>query len=282
MARGGGGLVGFALGLAWLAGLPVPTRAAFERGAADPLVGAMAGIVSVGHVGVFSSAALPVEPSWGALVTATRPFGLPGLMEVQADGWRGGRWAWGAGMRQFGTDGYAEKEVRIVLTAGDQAVRAGIALRGLELSGAGIAAWRSFAVDAGARIRPDQDLEIGVVLDALVGEVPGDPDGRLRRTAVGVRRRLGPGLSLLIEAEGWGEAPLAGRAGVSWEPGAGLRLLAGVGERPDRVSWGLSVIRGPLDLRVAVSEKTLGRTIRFGVAWGRSPGFSPPQEKPIP
>jgi len=256
----------FALAVVALASSP--SRAAFERSPIGPEAAALGGVVAVSADPVFGNPA-PVSalPGIEARAWAARPFAVAELAEAQASvAVRRGSVTAGLGARRFGSADYAEKELRLT---GGWSPRAelgvGFAVRGLAVEGTGFPARRSIAADAGVRFRPAAGAEVAAVLEAVVGEVPGDPEGALRRTAVGASRRFGA-LAVRIEAQRREDRPLGGVLGVDWAPTRLLVLRAGAREDPASATWGFSVRLPGIEASVSVAHAELGRTVRVGIA----------------
>jgi hypothetical protein len=249
------------------------TRAAFERLPAGPESAALGSVFAVSTDPVFGNPAPALGgPSLHGGAWGSRPFGLSELFEAQvAVHWRQGAAAVGFGLRRFGTSAYAEKEVRGA--AGWEASRelaVGGVVRGLSVEGAGFAPRRALAFDAGMRVRPDPASEVAAVLEAILGEVPGDSAGRQRRTALGASRRFGR-LTVRVEMQRRDDRPLAGVVGLEWTPLAPVVIRAGVREDPSSLAWGFTVQHARFDLAASATHTALGRTLRVGVATSRGP-----------
>lgn len=262
-------------------------RAAFERVPTPPAAAALGGISATSADPVFGNPAgapLIGPPLVGALaagVWRARPFGLRELGEAQAALWAArSRWRAGLGVRRFGSAAYAESELRLTVAARPvPALAAGLALRGLAIGGPALPAQRSVAVDAAFRLRVEPGLEIGAVVQGILGGVPGDPERRLARTVVGAARTLGAGLTLHAEATRREDRPLGVLGGVSWRPVSALVLRVGFREEPVTLAWGFGLRFGRLVVSVSASEiEPLGRTVRTGVTLGRPP--PPPGASP--
>lgn len=255
-----------------------PAEGAFERLPAGPEAAALGGMLTVSPDGVFGNPA-PARPAprLAARAWGSRPFGLAELREVQASvtlrlGWGSA----GLGVRRFGSAAYAEKELRLAGGwAPAPALAVGGAVRGLVVTGTGFSPRRSIAVDAGLRFRPAAETEISAVLEAVLGEVPGDPVGSLRRTAVGSARRFGT-VELRIEVQRREDGPLGGVVGVEWTSARTLVLRAGARGNPPSAAWGFSVLLPGFELAASATHAALGRTVRIGVAipGGRPAGAS--------
>lgn len=273
--RGFPGLVALLIGLA-----PRTVPAAFERPPLDAEAEAMGGVLAVSPDEVFGNPAggVLVDPAPLRLrAAAARPFGLAGLRESQVSGSRTGtRFALGIGARSFGSPDYEERELRLTAAwAAAPSVRLGAAGRGLSAGGS-FAPVRSFAVDLAFRARAEPATEIAALVEAVLGEVPGDPRGELRRTAFGIARGLGPTVVVRVELQRQGRDDLAAALGVSWAPVPFLILRAGAREDPRTVSWGFTARRGSLSVSGAASEADpLGRTLRFGLEIAPG-GLDPP------
>jgi hypothetical protein len=214
----------------------------------------------------------PNRPHRGRLAAAAaRPFDLPELSESQVAVFvAGADAAAGAGARRFGSQVYAEKEVRLTGSWSPTSTLAlGAAARGLSAGGV-FAPYRSFALDAAFLARPDAGTAVGALVEGILGEVPGDPRGDRRRTAFGLARRLGARAVLRVELQRQGGGPLAAAMGASWDPWPILTLRAGAREDPRTLSWGFTVRRGPLAVSgSAAHAHPLGRTLRIGVGLAR-------------
>ena len=243
-------------------------RAAFERPPLSPSSAALGGIVALSVDPVFGNPAGPPGASglrmelWGA-----RPFGLPGLVEAQAaiaTSFRAG--SAGIGVRRFGAETYGEDEIRAFLSVHPgSGISAGLAVRGLEVGGTGLAPHRSVALDAGFRVRPSPASEIAAVVGTVAGEVPGDPGGEARRTAVGLARTFGT-LTVVLEGQHESSRPLAGVLGVELRLHPSFVVRAGAREDPLELSWGFSLHPGSLEIAASVSHhESLDETVRIGV-----------------
>lgn len=253
-----------------LLGLAARAPAAFERPPHDPESAALGGLVATSADAVWGNpAAAAARVTVRAL--AGHPFGLAELTEAQAGVSGGGRGlALGAGVRRFGSALYAEREARVTAAVGRGGSWIGVALRGMEVSGAGFAAVRTVAADAAVRARVG-GLELGAVVDAVAGEVPGDPRGEARRAAVGVRRTVAS-LTVALEVQRRGPDRLAGVVGAEWRPLPALRLWSGARGSPQELAWGFAVGAGAVAGEVAATHAPLGPTVRVGVAFSRASG----------
>jgi hypothetical protein len=254
--------------------LPSPAGAAFERAPLTPESEAMGGVLAVAPDGIWGNPAGPVMPDRNrtrVLQTFTaRPFGLPELTESQAGaGMTGRSWALGLGAGRFGSQVYVEKELRLAAAwHATPTLALGAAARGLSAGGS-FAPVRSFALDLAFRALPDADTGLGAVLEAVVGEVPGDPRAEHRRTALGIARRFGAAAVLRVELQRQGGGPLAAVLGGSWTPWPPLALRAGAREEPRTVSWGFTVRRGAVAVSGSAAHTALGRTLRIGLRASR-------------
>jgi hypothetical protein len=259
---------------AWL-GLPAPARAAFERLPVGPEAAALGEVVATSPDPVFGNPAptADVAPTISARAWASRPFAIPELAEAQASASvRFGAAGIGLGFRRFGSVSYAEKELRLVAGWTPAAgVAIGAAARGLVVEGEGFAPRRSLAADAGLRVRPSAGAELSALLEAVLGEVPGDPEGTLRRTAIGAARRFGD-LQVRIEVQRREDRPIGGVVGAEWALAPALRLRAGAREDPPSAAWGFSLRLAGLELSASATHAALGRTLRLGIA---VPGAQP-------
>jgi hypothetical protein len=259
-----------ALAAALALGVPSPARPAFERLPVGPEAAAQGEAVATSADPVFGNpapAAPEGAPAVAARAWAGRPFAIETLGEAQASASiRFGAGAAGVGFRRFGSDAYAEKEIRLAVgwrpTPG---VAIGAAARGLAVEGAGFAPRRSVAIDAGLRIRPSAGAELAALLEAALGEVPGDPEGTLRRTALGVARSFG-GLTVRIEAQRRENGPIGAVVGAEWAVVPALVLRVGAREDPSSAAWGFSVRVAGAALSVSATHASLGRTVRVGIA----------------
>lgn len=245
---------------------PAAARAAFERAPLDAWSAALGGVVAVSSDAVFGNPAPERGTGTAAAFELSRPFGLMELSEAQAGWRRSGTWSVSFGGRRFGTDAYAETEARVSVAAAVGPVTVGAAPRLLQVGGAGFATRRSGAVDVGLRAEPEAGFTLGATAEAVVGEAPGDPDGRGRRTALGATRVVGP-LRIVLEAQRTEGTPLALRIGAEVSLPGGVRLAAGAAEGPGSASAGLSL---PLPHgRVTLAGAwvpPLGTTLRLGVS----------------
>ncbi|MFN8177443.1 MAG: hypothetical protein U0167_19985 [bacterium] len=256
---------------------PAGARAAFERPSLDAESAALGGDVATAGDPVFGNparlAGRAATPPLGARFDLSRPFGLAELSESQFSLAREGRRiGLGLGARRFGADGdaaYAEREARLALALAHDDAAIGLAVRGLEASGGGFAPVRSLAVDAAFLAQPLPFAEIGAVVEAVAGEVPGDPDGERRRAAVGLARSFGSAFRLSLEVQRRGEDPLAGVVGLECHLLSVLDLRAGIRQEPVAPSCGFSLrlAAGRVDVAVTPTEP-LGTTVRLGVRLG--------------
>jgi hypothetical protein len=258
---------------------PVPAaRGAFERPPLDAPSAALGGVVATSADPVFGNpagaalgpAAGPRRSAGGvralhAAFELARPFGLPGLSEAQAGLVAIAPWGWGVGARRFGSDAYAETEIRGVVAGGRAPAAFGGAVRLLQVDGAGFAARRSAALDLAFRWNVEPGLVAGAVAEAVLGELPGGSGGDARRTAFGVARRLGP-FRLVAEAQRREPSPLSAVLGAAWEPRPGLAVSAGAREDPASASAGLSLpVPGAVVSLSGTWVPPLGTTFRLGV-----------------
>jgi hypothetical protein len=248
-------------------GAPAPAHAAFERLPSGPEAAALGDVVATSADPVFGNPAPPARaPAIAAQAWASRPFALAGLAEAQISATlrlRAG--TIGLGFRRFGSAAYAEKELRLAAGWAPAAgVAIGAAARGLAVEGEGFAPRRSIAVDAGLRVRPSPGTELAALLEAALGEIPGDPAGTLRRTALGAARRFG-GLTLRIEVQRREDRPIGGVVGAEWEVAPALVLRAGAREDPPSVGWGFSVRVAAAELSASATHAALGPTVRVGI-----------------
>ena len=248
-------------------------HAAFERAPWDVASSALGGLVAVSDDGVWGNPAglASREARVVGEVLACHPFGLAELTEAQvALGVPGERHGIGVGARRFGSEIYAEREARVVVAFGSGGSAVGAALRGLEASGAGFAAIRTGAADAGI-LADVAGLRLGAVVEAVAGEVPGDPEVSHRRAAVGVSRRAAS-LRVALELQRSGQDPLAAVVGIMWEPLPALRLHAGARGDPATLTWGFSVGGAGVRADVAVLHpQVVGSTVRVGLRFA-APG----------
>jgi hypothetical protein len=258
-------------------GRPAPADAAFERLPVGPEAAALGEVVATSTDPVFGNPAPPVRaggaPSIAVRAWASRPFAIPELVEAQASAsFRLGRFGSGFGFRRFGSASYAEKELRLAVGWTPAAgASIGAAARGLVVEGLGFAPRRSLAVDAGLRVRPSKEAELSALLEAALGEVPGDPEGTLRRTAIGVVRRLGD-LEVRIEVQRREDRPIGGVVGAEWAVAPALVLRAGAREDPASAAWGFSLRLAGMELSASATHAALGRSLRVGIA---VPGTQP-------
>jgi hypothetical protein len=247
-------------------------RAAFERPPLSSPAAALGGVLAVSPDAVFGNPAAAGEDrgvcAWAG---GGRPFGIAGLSDGQAAFVLTGACAVGAGVRRFGSPAYRELEVRTVgAWRAAPGLAAGVALRGLEVSGHGLAPRRTVALDVALRARPEPGTEIGAVVEAVLGAVPGDAAHHRPRTALGLSRRVARGLRLHLEAQRREDRPVGAVIGAAWSPSAALVLRAGIRERPFTPAWGFTVRARGLALDGSVTHSDpLGQTLRVGV--GRRP-----------
>lgn len=256
---------------------PTPAPAAFERAPLDAVSAALGGVTALSHDAVFGnparSAGLVPSRTLEGRFDLSRPFGLSALSEGQVSVSRSStRWGIGAGARRFGADQgaqYAEREARVVLALARRPASVGLAVRGLEAAGDDFSAVRSVAVDAAFLARPVAGVEVGALLEAACGDVPGDPQGVCRRAAAGAARDFGRSLRATIEVQRRGEDPLAGVVGLTWQPVDALALQAGIRQEPMVPSCGFSLRLAGNEVNVAMaSSGALGTTYRVGVRLG--------------
>jgi hypothetical protein len=205
---------------------------------------------------------------WGS-----HPFGIVELHETQASlAARFDSWGGGLGVRELGTADYFEREVRAVVSFDPSPiVSGGAAVRALFVGGAAFPMERSPALDVGLRARLDPSTEVGLLLVSVAGGVPGDPDRRLSRSALGVARAFPKGLRLFVELARRADREPAVAAAASWALGPALTLSGGIREEPRSFSWGASFRVAAVGVSFSSTESDpLGRTVRFGAAFTRS------------
>jgi len=247
-------------------------HAAFERAPLDPESAALGGILAASTDAVFGNPAAWLRSDAPRLAGwVARPFGLPELDEAQASAaWRAQRCGAGFGARRFGGAGYVEREARATLAwLATPDVAIGAAVRGLVVDVEDLDAVRSAAVDAAFRLRVDARTEIGVVAEALAGELAGDDSTRRRRTSLGAVHS-GDRLSIYLEAQKRDEEELIGVVGISCRPWPALAVHGGLREIPSLFAWGITVRSRSVAVDLAVENvEGLGTTIRVGIAAGR-------------
>jgi hypothetical protein len=254
--------------------VPELAHAAFERAPVGPEAAALGGTVATSDDAVFGNPAAWLTGADQRLSCwFAHPFGLAELRESQVGvAIRTGRTGLGFGARSFGSGAYGEREARVGgawLVVPDVVV--GLSVRGMVVRGDGFPPVRSAAADLGLRLRAERNTELGVVVEALVGEVPGDSSGRRRRTSIGLAHDE-ERWSVCLEVGRREGQRLTGNVGFSGRPWSGLALHCGIREDPRTVSWGLTT--GLPVLRVAVGVENvnpLGTTIRVGLVAVRSP-----------
>jgi hypothetical protein len=260
-----------------LAAGPPAARAAFERAAHDANAAARGGLVALSDDGVWGNPAGGALPDprrrgGGRIVVradGSRPFGLPDLTDAQGSVAAGGaRWAAGIGLRQFGSDLYAETEARLTLALARDATALGVAVRGLEAAAEGFAPLRSIAVDAAFRARA-AGVDLAAALESVGGSIPGDPRGRRRRAALGAARSLARPLDLALEVQRRGDGPLAAVVGLTWRPVPPLSLHAGARQQPSALSWGFTLHLPVVAASLATTHVApLGTTLQVGLHLG--------------
>lgn len=252
-----------------------PARGAFERAPVGPESAALGGTVATSEDVVFGNPAAWMDGAgqrfscWFA-----RPFGLTALRESQVGvASRTSPVVLGFGARAFGTRAYGEREARVCASwcvAPDVAI--GAAFRGLLVRGDGFPPVRSAAVDLGLRLRAEKNTEFGVVVEALAGEVPGDPDGRHRLTSLGATREAGR-WAVRLEVGRREAESIAGHIGFSCRPWSLLALHGGIRENPRTISWGMTAGMASASVAVGVEYvDPLGTTVRIGISASRAPG----------
>lgn len=283
--RGAG--IGAAIG-GWVLLAPGPVWGAFERPPQTAGSAACGGLLALSEDVGFGNPASAATPGVAAEFGAARPFGLRELSEGQA----GVRWApgsagssgsagasapsrWGIafGGRRFGTSYYAEKEGRLSIATQPDRAALGVALVAREVSGEGLAPRRSVGLDAGFRAEPFPGLVLGAFVESVLGEVPGDPGGRSRRTALGFSRRFGTWV-LHTEAQRVGSGTLGAVVGLSVQVSPALEISVGAREDPGTLSWGARIAVGGASVSVAGTWRPpLGTSILVGIRLG-APKFS--------
>jgi hypothetical protein len=259
-------------------------RAAFERSPTAPSAAALGGVLAVSSDAVFGNpVAAPGGPAIGRAlmieIWGSRPFGMEELVEAQASAHlRLSRGGVGVGARRFGSAVYHESELRLSGSwEPSVGVGLGLSLRGLSVEGLGFAARRAIAVDAGIRARPDRETEMGVFVEAAIGEIPGDRAGRRSKTAIGVARRLGRTIRVHLEIQGRDDRQVSGVLGMAWNPLRLFSLRAGIREDPFSVTWGFAMGVRNVEVAGSVTEvESLGRTARVGITLGSRRAVRPP------
>ncbi|MGQ0723471.1 MAG: helix-turn-helix domain-containing protein [Candidatus Eiseniibacteriota bacterium] len=257
--------------------LPAAALAAFERPALSPESDAAGGLVALSEDPVFGNPAA-VRSGLDLRASGGRPFGLPELTEMQAGAARAGSSAAvGAGVRRFGSESYTEAEARVTGAWTVQgALSVGAALRAMSVHGPAFAARRSAALDLAFVAPLEAGTTLAGVVEAVAGEVPGDPGGDFRRTSLGVSRDLAGRLGLRLELQRREDRPLGGALGLCWTPTLPIEIRVGLREDPSTVSWGFTARMGGVAVAASSSHADpLGRTVRVGIAL-RSEG-RPPQ-----
>ena len=255
-----------------LAAAPV-ARGAFERPPWNVADAALGGLVAVSDDGVWGNPARLAHSRWPrvAEAQASHPFGLAELSEVQITaGMSGAGRGIGVGVRRFGADVYAEREARVALAFGSGGSAVGVAVRGMEADGEGFPAVRTVATDAGV-VAEVGGLRLGAVVEAVAGDVPGDPRAISRRAALGVSRRAGS-VGIALELQRRGEDPLTGVVGALWEPLPALRIYGGARGDPATMTWGFAAGMAGVRIEVAVDHPpVVGSTVRVGLRF-EAPG----------
>ena len=256
-----------------------PARAAFERAPLDAASAGLGGVSVTSPDGAFGNTgrlAAAASPKRQVSFQASRPFGWAELTEVQAAyAQPGSGVGWALGARRFGGVGYAETELRAAAVHRRGPASVGLAARGLEASGAGIAPVRSVALDASLLLHANGPFEAGASLEAIAGDIPGDVQAKRRRVAIGVSALVGAIARVHVEARRRGVEPVSAAAGLSLEPVPALVFRMGAANDPAEVTWGFSLARQPAAVDVAVQHhESLGRTVRVGFRL-ESPGPAP-------
>ncbi len=259
-----------------------PVWGAFERPPQTARSAACGGLLALSEDVGFGNPALAATPGVAAEFGATRPFGLRELSEGQAGvRWASGsagasapsRWGIAFGGRRFGTSYYAEKEGRLSIATRPDRAALGVALAAREVSGEGLAPRRSVGLDAGFRAEPFPGLVLGAFVESVLGEVPGDPGGRSRRTALGFSRQFGTWV-LHTEAQRVGSGTLGAVVGLSAQVSPALEISVGAREDPGTLSWGARIAVGGASVSVAGTWRPpLGTSILVGIRLG-APKFS--------
>jgi hypothetical protein len=247
--------------------------AAFERPALSPESAAGGGLVALSEDPVFGNPAA-ARPGLELRASGDRPFGMTELAEAQAGAARAGRRAAaGLGLRRFGSDAYTEGEARVTgAWEIDGVLTVGAALRGMTVHGPAFAARRSAALDVAFAAPLDAGTVVAGVVEAVAGEIPGDPAGRLRRTSLGVARAMPARLGLRLELQRREDRPVAAAVGLVWTPASAVEIRAGFREDPATVSWGFTIGLGGVAVAAASTHADpLGRTVRMGVVVRRLP-----------
>lgn len=273
--------LGIALALGSLAGAG-SAEAAFERAPLSARDAGLGGGRASARGGAFGNPAGVGAGEGGgpaAEVTLGRPFGVPGLREEQASvSWAGGKLAASVGYRSFGyrsagsehvgRSTYAEREIRLVGVRhlpGRAAV--GVAVRGMAVAGAGFSARRTVAVDVGFAVRTEE-VRWMAVLEAVVGELPGDPEAVGAHVAVAVEREFRLGHVQAEVGKAGDEAESYVVLGAAWRALPILTLRGGA--HSARATWalgvGLQIFPAAMDLAFEGGHP-LGSTVHVGLRW---------------
>lgn len=262
--------LGLALGLLVAVGGEAP--AAFERAptsARDAALGGGRAAASAAAFGNPASLGVRNRGDARAELTIGYPFGLPGVREEQASvKWSGERWASAGGYRAFGYDAYSEQELRLVVARQlPGGARLGAALRGLAVTGLGFSPRRSAAVDVGFQLRTDE-LRWSVLLEAVVGDLPGDLETEGAHTVIAVERVFRAGRIVAEVGKAGDREESYVLAGGAWHLLPILTLRAGV--HPARATWavgaGVQIFPTGLDVTYEGGHE-LGATVRLGLRW---------------
>ncbi len=257
-----------------------PASAAFERAPVGPADAASGEIVALSVDPVFGNPAVLGGSGARTEVWGGRPFGMAELRETQCSAWIGtSRWGAGAGVREFGSLEYFERDARLAVSfsptrPASGRVRAaapfavGLASRFLFAGGASFPMRIAFAGDLALRARLDPSTEVGLLLESLAGGAPGDPDRRLARSSLGVARELPARCRGLLEVSRRSDRAPRLAAGLAASPHAAITLRAGARTDPPSLAWGFTARAASFLVSFSsTGTDRLGRTIRVGLAW---------------
>ena len=276
-------------------------EAAFERAPTSAREAALGGGRASAVTGAFANPAR-IGAEGGAFAAGAsfgRPFGVPDLREEQAFAvWAGAAHAVAFGYRSFGYrslvypasergsaasafGSYVEREFRLVgrrRLPGRAAV--GVAVWGMAVVGPGFSARRTAAVDVGFTVRTDE-LRWAAQLEAVVGELPGDPDAAGAHAAIAVERVLRFGRIVAEVGKAGDRDDSYVVLGGAWQALPILTLRAGT--HSARATWavgaGLQIFPATVDVAYEAGHP-LGATVRLGLrcSGGGADGGEPPPE----
>lgn len=259
---------------------PFAASASFERVPTGPATAASGEILALAADPVFGNPAQPAgKRGFFGELWGSRPFGIPELRESQVSfAALRGEGAGGVGFRTFDAGDYFEREARVTLSfapthflassRGNSPFTIGAAARVLFVGGRTFTMQTALAADLGLRARLDRSTEIAVLLEAVAGGAPGDPERRLPRSSLAASRTLPLRTRLLLEIGRRADRAPRLAGGLTCAPHPALLLCAGARADPPSVSWGLSLGSAGAVISISSTEtRSLGRTVRVGIGW---------------